>query len=197
MNIVNRPIDSITPYEDNPRRNDDAVEPVAKSIKEFGFQQPIVVDKDGVIIAGHTRWLAAKSLGLTEVPCVVADLTDKQAKAYRLADNKTGELAGWDFSKLELELADLTLDFDMSDFGFELFDDNTDTINAGTEYEPQTEQKGSLAEKYLVPPFSIIYGNKPNWIFRKRLWAKKGIRSDIGRGGATYFQCQERLADNR
>ena len=131
MNIENRPIDSITPYEDNPRRNADAVEPVAKSIKEFGFQQAIVIDRDGVIIAGHTRWLAAKSLGLTEVPCVVADLTDKQAKAYRLADNKTGELAGWDFSKLEQELADLTLDFDMSDFGFDLFNDISNTNESG------------------------------------------------------------------
>lgn len=108
----------ITPYENNPRNNEEAVEKVANSIKEFGFNQPIVVDKDNVIIVGHTRYLAAQELGLSEAPVIVAgNLSDEQARAYRLADNKTGELAGWDFEKLALELEQIE-DISMSDFGF-------------------------------------------------------------------------------
>lgn len=118
MEIVAKRLNEIKPYEKNPRRNDDAVDAVAASIKEFGFQQPIVVDKDGIIIAGHTRYKAATKLGLKTVPVVVADnLTDEQVKAYRLADNKTGELAEWDFNLLPAELEVLS-NFDMSEFGF-------------------------------------------------------------------------------
>lgn len=91
-------------YENNPRNNDGAVEAVAESIREFGFKVPIVIDTNGVVVAGHTRLLAARQLGLSAVPCIVADdLTDEQIRAFRLADNKTAELAGWDFAKLELE----------------------------------------------------------------------------------------------
>lgn len=108
----------ITPYENNPRNNEEAVEKVANSIKEFGFNQPVVVDKDNVIIVGHTRYLAAQELGLTEVPVIVAEnLSEEQAKAYRLADNKTGEIAEWDFEKLALELEEIE-SLDMSEFGF-------------------------------------------------------------------------------
>lgn len=127
MQIEIRSIKDIRPYEHNPRNNDGAVDVVAASIKEFGWQQPIVVDKDGVIIAGHTRYKAAKKLKLKEVPVVVAEnLTDDQVKAYRLADNKTGELAGWDFSVLEEELAGLA-EIDMQQFGFELETDEEES----------------------------------------------------------------------
>lgn len=113
-------IDDIIPYENNPRKNDEAVDKVANSIKEFGFQSPIIIDGNNIIICGHTRAKAAKQLGLTEVPVIVADdLTPDQVKAYRLADNKTGELAIWDFPKLNLELEDIDwLDINMEDFGF-------------------------------------------------------------------------------
>lgn len=112
-------IADIRPYDRNPRNNDGAVDAVAASIKEFGWQQPIVVDRDGVIIAGHTRYKAAQKLKCKEVPVVVAEnLTDEQVKAYRLADNKTGELAEWDTALLDEELAELA-DFDMSQFGFD------------------------------------------------------------------------------
>ena len=122
MNIINLPIDKLKPYENNPRHNEDAVDKVAESIREFGFLVPIVIDKDYVIAAGHTRLLAAKELGLTEVPCVMdSDLTDEQIKAFRLADNKTGEFASWDFAKLEIEMMQLET-FDMERFGFELSD---------------------------------------------------------------------------
>lgn len=117
------PIEEITPYENNPRINAEAVPMLAKSINDFGFLVPIVLDKDNVIAAGHTRYLASLELGLTEVPVIKAsDLTPKQIKAFRLADNKVAELAGWDFDLLDVEMADLADDFDMEDYGFILDD---------------------------------------------------------------------------
>lgn len=108
MNIINVSIDKIKPYENNPRDNDNAVEGVAKSIKAYGWQQPIVVDKDNVIIVGHTRYRAAQKLGMKTIPVLVADkLNEQQVKAYRLADNKTGENAIWDNKKLLKELESL------------------------------------------------------------------------------------------
>ena len=111
----------LIPYENNPRNNDAAVDAVANSIKQFGFKVPIVIDKDNVIVAGHTRLKAAEKLGLDKVPCIVADdLTEEQIKAFRLADNKTAELAEWDFEKLESELQELAdLDVEMAQFGFD------------------------------------------------------------------------------
>jgi len=115
-----RDIESIKPYEQNPRLNDQAVEAVAKSLREFGFRQAIVVDADGVIICGHTRWKAAQKLGLKQVPVHVAtDLTPAQVKAYRIADNQTATLAEWNYDLLPLELKDLQgLNFDLSLLGF-------------------------------------------------------------------------------
>ena len=119
MQIIDLPIDEITPYENNPRNNESAVKAVAASIREFGFKVPIVIDSNGVIIAGHTRHKAALQLGLETVPAIRADdLTDEQVQAFRLADNKTSELAEWDFDKLNAELAQLS-GIDMSQFGFE------------------------------------------------------------------------------
>jgi site-specific DNA-methyltransferase (adenine-specific) len=106
MHVELRPIASIRPYDNNPRLNDAAVDAVAASIKEFGFRQPIVVDEDGVIIVGHTRYKAALKLGMTEVPVHVAvGLSPAQAKAYRIADNQTATIATWDDDKLYQELA--------------------------------------------------------------------------------------------
>ena len=123
MQIKEIEISSLIEYENNPRNNDGAVDAVAESIKQFGFKVPIVIDRDNVIVAGHTRLKAARKIGLEKVPCIVADdLTPEQIKAYRLADNKTAELADWDFSALEIELAELESDFDMSAFGFDISD---------------------------------------------------------------------------
>lgn len=123
MIITEMKLDELREYENNPRNNENAVAAVAASIKEFGFKVPIVIDKDGVIIAGHTRAKAAAMLGMQTVPCIIADdLTEEQIRAFRLADNKTGELAGWDFEKLEAELAQLSA-MDMSEFGFVMSDD--------------------------------------------------------------------------
>lgn len=118
MEIVNKKIDELKPYEKNPRINDEAVEYVKKSIKEFGFKVPIVIDKNNTIVAGHTRYKASLELGLNEVPCIVADdLTDEQIKAFRLADNKVSEQASWDYELLTKELDEI-LDISMEDFGF-------------------------------------------------------------------------------
>ncbi len=128
MQIEELELSDITPYEKNPRKNDEAVKYVAESIKQFGFKVPIVIDKNNVIVCGHTRYKAAKKLKLKKVPCVMADdLTDEQIKAYRLADNKVSEKAEWDLDLLNLELDELSFtDIDMSDFGFDLdFDDKT------------------------------------------------------------------------
>ena len=118
MNILQIPIEEVTPYTNNPRRNDTAVNSVAESIKEFGFKVPIIIDKNNVIVAGHTRVKAAKKLGLESVPCIMADdLSEEQVNAFRLADNKVAEAAEWDFDKLEEELNNISID--MSVFGFE------------------------------------------------------------------------------
>lgn len=120
MEIKMIKVEDLKPYENNPRYNDDAVEYVANSIKEFGFKVPIVLDKNNVIVAGHTRYKASLELGLKEVPCIVADdLTDEQIKAYRLADNKVADKAEWNFELLDEELNGI-LDIDMSQFDFNI-----------------------------------------------------------------------------
>jgi len=127
IDIIYKSVDELIPYINNPRRNDNAVDAVASSIKNFGFKQPIVVDKNNEIVAGHTRLLASKKLGLDEVPVIIAgDLTAAEVKAFRLADNKVSELADWDYELLDLELEEIEvedLDFDMQEFGFEVDDE--------------------------------------------------------------------------
>ena len=119
MQIIDLKLHEIKAYKNNPRHNDQAVDSVAASIDEFGFKVPIVIDRNHVIVTGHTRYKAAIQLGLETVPCLIADdLTDDQIKAFRLVDNKVGEIATWDWDALDIELADIELDIE--DFGFEL-----------------------------------------------------------------------------
>ena len=127
MQIVNKKVDELIPYKNNPRNNDEAIPYVTASIKEFGFKNPIIIDKDNVIVAGHTRLASAKELGMEEVPCIIADdLTDEQIKAFRLADNKVAEKSLWDFNMLDKEIEELSkmedLGFDLKDFGFSDFE---------------------------------------------------------------------------
>lgn len=131
MEIKDLKITDLKPYEKNPRMNDNAVPYVANSIKEFGFKVPIIIDKKNVIVAGHTRYKAAQQLGLETVPCIIADdLTPKQIKAFRLADNKTAEKAEWEAEFLSDELKEL-LDVDMGAFGFEdVLDDLEEELEA-------------------------------------------------------------------
>ena len=118
------PIDDIKPYENNPRLNEEAIPYVMNSIKEFGFKNPIILDKNNVIVAGHTRLESAKRLDIEEVPVIyVNDLTEEQVKAFRLADNKVSEKSLWDFSKLDEELENI-LDIDMSMFDFNIVDES-------------------------------------------------------------------------
>ena len=119
MEIKNINIDDLIPYENNPRKNENAVDKVANSISEFGFKVPIIIDKENIIIAGHTRLKAAQKLGIKEIPCIIAnDLTEEQIRAFRIADNKVSELSEWNIDKLNLELEDI-LNINMSDFGFD------------------------------------------------------------------------------
>lgn len=145
MNIIEIPITQLIPYNKNARYNDNAVSKVAESIKQFGFKNPIIIDKDRIVICGHTRLLASKKLGLKKVPCIIADdLTPEQVKAFRLVDNRTSEFASWNYDLLQTELE--TLDYDLSEFEFpdltvedtlsvdeleSMLDDNTDPTDYG------------------------------------------------------------------
>ena len=146
----------IIPYENNPRKNDAAVEYVANSIKEFGFKVPIIIDKDNIIVAGHTRVKAAEQLGIEEVPCIRAgDLTDEQIKAFRLADNKVTEASAWDYHKLDFELADISLDMTLFNFeevpSIDLSEFNDMFVDAeGKEKEPKKVQCPHCGEWFEI-----------------------------------------------
>lgn len=143
MKIVEINIKDLKEYENNPRNNDEAVEPVMNSIKEFGFKVPIIIDKDNVVIAGHTRLKAAKKLKLKTVPCIIADdLNEEQIKAFRLADNKVSEFATWDIELLSEEINNI-FNINMSGFGFDMFEP----------IEEETERKDlsdKVQEKYEI-----------------------------------------------
>nr|DAQ24041.1 MAG TPA: adenine specific DNA methyltransferase [Caudoviricetes sp.] len=147
MNVQEIKLKDIKPYGKNPRKNDDAVLYVAESIKQFGFKVPIVIDKNNVIVAGHTRYKAAKKLGFKSVPCIIADdLTDEQIKAFRLADNKVSEKAEWDLDLLDSEIEGI-FDIDMTDFGFELESEELEAEEdeyQGTVPEDPVTRKGDM-----------------------------------------------------
>lgn len=144
IDIVYKNVDELREYKNNPRNNDKAVAAVAASIELAGFKVPIVIDGNGVIVAGHTRLKAAKQLGMQTVPCIVADdLTDEQIRAFRLADNKVAEQASWDFDKLEAELEQLR-ELDMTAFGFEDADDEDD--DSQTEREDLSSKVAAVYE---------------------------------------------------
>lgn len=158
-------ISDIHPYEKNPRKNDASVDKVAASIKEFGFKVPIVIDKNNVIVTGHTRYKAAKKLKLSDVPCILADdLTDEQIKAYRLADNKVGEYSLWDFDLLAEELEDI-IDIDMSNFGFldlEFDDVIPDALEDDFNGELPEEPKAKLGDIYQLGRHRLMCGDSTN-----------------------------------
>lgn len=150
-------INEVTPYENNPRKNDNAVDKVAESIKKFGFQNPIIVDKNMVIIAGHTRYKASQKLGLKEIPVIVAEnMTEEQAKAYRLVDNKTSEFAEWDMNALNAELYKLMDAFKMEDFGFDIDDISPDAFGEGFELpDGETPQTRTITLSLNEEQFQI------------------------------------------
>lgn len=152
LKIVVKDISELKAYENNPRKNDQAVDAVASSIKEFGFKVPVIITNENVIVAGHTRIKACEKLGITKVPCIVADdLNEDQIRAFRLVDNRTAEIADWDLDKLKLEFDNIELDLDL--FGFEelqkkLSDDQEDDDFDETAAIPEVaySQKGDIFE---------------------------------------------------
>lgn len=186
MTIKEIKITELKEYENNPRINDGAVAAVAESIKNFGFKVPIIIDKNNVIVAGHTRRKAAEMLGLDVVPCIIADdLTPAQVKAFRVADNKTAELADWDMEKLNEELNELAdIDFDMSAFGFD------DEEEASNPYDIPNDEKKSLNDRFIVPPFSVLDGRAGYWLDRKREWRERLTDEGQARGDAKLGSLQ-------
>lgn len=163
MQIIEKNISEIIPYEKNPRKNDQSVGKVAESIKQFGFKVPVVVDKNNVIVCGHTRYKAAQKLHFAFVPCVVADdLTDEQIKAYRLADNKVGEDSEWDIDLLQGELADI-IDIDMAYFGFDLTAaENKVVEDDDFEMSVPEEAKSKLGDIYQLGRHRLMCGDSTN-----------------------------------
>lgn len=180
MDIKVQKTEDLIPYEKNPRHNEGAITAVAKSIEKFGFKVPIVVDASNVIVNGHTRLKAAKYLGLKEVPTIIADdLTPEQIKAFRLADNKVGEIATWDEELLNAELdelADLDLDFDMTEFGFDLPDiegEEVEVIEDEFEEELPAEPISKLGDIYQLGRHRLMCGDSTNSLEVEKLMGNK------------------------
>ena len=173
LSLVKRQLADIHPYDKNPRKNDAAVDAVAESIRQCGYIAPIIVDEDGVILAGHTRYRALTKLGKTEVECIVREgLDEEQKKKYRLLDNKTNELAEWDMELLAEELDGLDFgDLDL-DWGF---DDEEEEDCA------EVVEKKALVDRFIVPPFSVLDTRQGYWQDRKKAWKDLGIKSEEGR----------------
>lgn len=169
MEIVNKNIEEIKMYENNPRNNDGAVEYVANSIKEFGFKVPIVLDKNNIIVAGHTRYKAAKLLNITEIPCIIADdLSDEQVKAFRLIDNKAAELASWDIDLLNIELENIK-NIDMELFDFQISNILDNVVDDEYEVELPEDPKTKTGNIYKLGNHYLMCGDSTNAEDVKRL----------------------------
>lgn len=157
-------VKELQPYVNNPRKNDKAVEAVAASIQSFGFNVPITVDKDHVIVTGHTRLKAAIKLGMTEVPVIVLDnLDEAQVKAFRLADNKVGELADWDLDQLAVELEDLKNEIDMTEYGFEMEEQEADNVKEDDfVINPPAKPKAKIGDVYMLGGHRLMCGDSTN-----------------------------------
>ena len=179
MKIIEKSVEELTPYENNPRKNDGAVDAVAASIREFGFKVPIIIDKEGVIVAGHTRLKAAKKLGMETVPCIIADdLSPKQIQAFRLADNKTAELADWNFDMLSVELSDLD-DIDMSEFGFDMseFEEPAEAAEDDYDYDSPVESRVKQNDVWVLGAHRLMCGDSTDPAVIDRLM--DGVKADM------------------
>ena len=184
MNITQIAVDKLIPYVNNSRKHSDAqVAQIAASIKEFGWTNPILVDGDQGIIAGHGRLMAARKLGMKEVPVIeLAHLTETQRKALIIADNKLAMNAEWDTDLLTIELNELLADnFAMEILGFDA-DELKKLLDDAEEEQNGIVAKGKLSDKFLIPPFSILNAREGWWQDRKRVWLALGIKSEKGRG---------------
>ncbi|MHB0973942.1 MAG: hypothetical protein ACYC0P_06845 [Thiobacillus sp.] len=190
LKIQNRSVDALIPYVRNSRTHSDAqVAQIAASIREFGWTNPILVDGENGIIAGHGRVLAARKLGMGEVPVIeLANMSATQKRAYIIADNKLAEQAGWDSELLALELGELQAEgFDLDLLGFDpaelggLLDLNDDTESAAG------EARATLAERFMIAPFTVLDARRGWWQERKRAWLAMGLRSEAGRDELLTF----------
>ena len=170
--------DELIPYANNPRNNDEAVDYVANSIKEFGFKVPCVIDSEKNVVCGHTRLKAAKKLGIKEVPCIIADdLTEEQIDAFRLADNKTSEVATWDFEKLEIELESIS-GIDMSEFGFDIdLEEKQPTEIVEDEVPEEVETRCKLGDIWQLGNHKLICGDSTDVAVIDRLM--DGVKADM------------------
>jgi Predicted transcriptional regulators len=177
------PIEDLVPYARNAKKHPPAqIAQIAASMRSFGFTIPILVAEDGTIIAGHGRVLAAKEIGLSEAPVIVAKgWTDEQRRAYTLADNKLAENAEWDEDLLKIELGELRDDgFDIDFLGFD--EKELARLLDGVEEKPRAQKVGSLSERFGLPPFTVLNAREGWWQERKRGWLALGIQSELGRG---------------
>lgn len=196
MQIQPRPIEGLIPYARNSRTHtDEQVAQIAASIREFGWTNPVLVDGDNGIIAGHGRVLAARKLGMAEVPCIeLSHLSEAQKKAYIIADNKLALNAGWDNELLALEFGELQeLGFDLDLTGFDA--DELEALagldgGEGDDDAPGAAPAGSLADRFMCPPFSVLNAREGWWQERKRYWLSLGIKSEEGRGGGGNMECE-------
>ena len=183
-------IDLLILYARNSRTHSDSqVTKIASSIKEFGFLNPVIVDKDNGIIAGHGRVMAAKKLGLKEVPILLVEhLTEAQKRAYIIADNRLALDAGWDEEMLRVEIAELEdLGFDLQLTGFEVGELESIKLEQTTEdLSGDKNNISSLSERFLISPFSVLNAREGWWQNRKRAWLAMGIRGEVGRGAKSY-----------
>ncbi len=187
--IVTRRVDDLIPYARNSRTHSDAqVAQIAASVREFGWTNPVLVDGDNGIIAGHGRVLAARKLGMAEVPVIeLSHLSEAQKRAYIIADNKLALNAGWDNELLALEFGELQeLGFDLDLTGFDA--DELEALagldgGEGDDDAPGAAPAGSLADRFMCPPFSVLNAREGWWQERKRYWLSLGIKSEEGRGG--------------
>jgi len=198
MKIETLKVEVLVPYARNAKlHNDTQVAAIAGSIREFGFTNPVLVDADGGIIAGHGRVMAARKLGLTEVPCIrLAHLTDNQKRAYILADNRLGEIGGgWDEELLRLEFEELgELGFDLELTGFTLDEISALDADELKQYETgdgDDAPKGNLSDRFMIPPFSVLNAREGWWQDRKRAWLALGIKSELGRGGGLTMTAEQ------
>lgn len=181
--VERRAVADLIPYARNARTHSDAqVAQIAASVTEWGWTTPVLIDEAGSIIAGHGRVMAARKLGLTDVPVMVATgWSEAQKKAYVLADNQLALNAGWDIDLLKVEVGDLDAEgFNLDLIGFD------DKLLADLLGEPETEAtgaKGNLADRFMLPPFTVLNAREGWWQDRKRGWLSLGIKSELGRGG--------------
>lgn len=186
LEITYRAVEDLIPYARNSRTHSDAqVVQIAASIREFGFTNPILVDGERGIIAGHGRLMAARKLALAEVPTIeLSHMSEAQKRAYVIADNKLAENAGWDADLLRIELGDLNDEgFDLTLLGFGL-DEIAELLGGEDAPGEETDPAETLADRFMIPPFSVLNAREGWWSARKEAWIALGIRSEVGRGEA-------------